>query len=82
MNEDQYKPISCAQYDIYEIAIMHGEKLNLIWFDKQGFEQQEIITPQDLKTLNCEEYLIAADELGQALDIRLDKITRVKVIPR
>ena len=45
MDNDNYQPISCSDYDIYEIAIMRGQKLQVNWLDTQGQSQQNILKP-------------------------------------
>lgn len=77
-----YTPIACATYDIYEIAIMYRQTLDLIWLDDEGNSQQDRVLAQDLKIINGAEYLIAqrlADTVtAEPLMIRLDKIKTAK----
>ena len=75
MNNDdnQYRPISCELYSEFELAIMHGRKVKLVW---QENEQTRIasVTPLDLRTRDHQEFLIAEDHHRQPLQIRLDYI--------
>ena len=75
MNNDEthYQPISCELYSEYELAIMHGNKIKLVW---QENDQTQIatITPLDLKTRDHQEFLVAEDHQRQPLEIRLDYI--------
>jgi Rho-binding antiterminator len=72
-----YKPIPCTEYDVYEIAIMHGRKLRLIWREANVIYWQ-IVKPLDLETRNGEEFLIfrAMDE--KTFSTRLDHIRKIE----
>lgn len=72
-DENQYRPISCALYSKFELAIMHRQQIKLVW---QEQDQTRIATvkPLDLKTRKHQEFLIAEDHQGQTLRIRLDYI--------
>lgn len=70
-----YIPISCADYDLYEIAILHHQRLRLTW--KVGnVIHDKTVTPLDLLTRNHEEFLICQDRSGDSLAIRLDYIRK------
>ena len=71
---DQYKPIACALHDEYEIAIMHGRKLRITWLDESGDSHESRVLPIDTRVENGEEFLIAEEEGGERLTIRLDRI--------
>ncbi len=76
MDTDQYQPIACAAYDIYEIAIMKGQLLDLRWKDEAG-EHVELVKPLQLKVVNREEFLIFQPKdavIKQPVKVRLDKI--------
>ena len=69
-----YRPIDCALYSRYEVAIMHRERLRVSWRDTDGLTHLEILQPQDLRTRSGAEYLIAMGQGGQPLELRLDRI--------
>ncbi len=75
MNNDdnQYQPISCELYSEYELAIMHGQKIKLVWQENRQMNIA-IVTPIDLCTEDHQEFLIAQDHQKQLLRIRLDFI--------
>jgi len=72
-DDNHYQPISCALYSEYELAIIRGQKIKLVW---QQNQQTNIafITPLDLKTEDHQEFLIAQDHNRDMLRIRLDHI--------
>lgn len=72
---DQYKPIACALHDKYEVAIMHRQKLRITWLDDSGDSHDSLVLPLDTRVENGEEFLIAEEEGGERLSIRLDRIT-------
>ncbi|HEY9053083.1 MAG TPA: hypothetical protein VIQ03_16140 [Gammaproteobacteria bacterium] len=77
MKGDQYQAIECSQYDIYEIAIMRGQTLNLAWHDASGCRHQHRVRPTALNTRNGEEFLtfyIQQDHDKELMEIRLDRI--------
>jgi len=79
-DDDSYKPISCADYDAYEIAIMHGESLQLVWKDKSSQDNISVLKPLDLQTHQGAEFLIAKNGEGKTLQLRLDYIQSCKRI--
>jgi Rho-binding antiterminator len=83
MNSDRddtgYKPISCANYDQYEIAIMHGSKMHLTW-QTDNVIYDQIVTPLNLRTAHGEEYLILRLVSGEAVEVRLDHIRRAQTL--
>ena len=81
MKGDQYQAIACSQYDIYEIAIMRGQKLDITWLDESGCRHQHTVQPMALITRSGEEFLrfnIQQDHDKELIEIRLDKIVLVK----
>ncbi len=72
-----YRPISCANYDVFEIAILQRTSLHLTWAT-DNILHDEVATPVNLETLNGEEFLIARATTGQSLRIRLDWIRKVQ----
>ena len=70
-----YRPIPCALHDEYEIAIMHKKTLRIKWSNEQGDQHTEKIQAKDILVKDKQEFLVADRENGDALCIRLDKIT-------
>jgi len=70
-----YVSISCATYSEYELAILHQQKLRLIWHEGNVIHDR-VILPLDMQTRNHEEFLIGRDETGTAVTIRLDHIRK------
>ena len=80
MEPTDYKPIDCSLYSEYELAIMHGTRLQLSWRDAVGTSRIEVLVPVDLRTRQGEEFLVAIDSLGAEREIRLDRILGSKCI--
>lgn len=77
--DNPYKPIACGLHSQYELAIMHRSILPLVWTDTQGNAHHGNYRPLDVKTTaSKEEFLVVADNEGQHLEIRLDRITQVE----
>jgi Rho-binding antiterminator len=72
---DPYKPIACALHDEFEIAIMHRQKLRITWLDDSGCSHDSLVLPVDTRVDSGEEFLIAEEEGGKQLTIRLDRIS-------
>lgn len=72
-----YRSISCANYDEYEIAILRHQRLHLVWHDGNVIHDQ-VITPLNLRTAQGEEYLVLRLASGETTEIRLDHIRRSK----
>ena len=79
-NEDSYKSIPCGVYDTYEIAIMHGELIRLVWKDELNQHNISVLKPLDLQTREGAEFLIAETNEGETLQLRLDYIQSCKTI--
>jgi len=83
MNSDRtdtdYKPISCANYDQYEIAILHGSKMHLTWHTDNVIYDQ-VVTPLNLRTAQGEEHLILRLASGETAEVRLDHIRRSRTL--
>ena len=75
MNKDDpsYTPASCELHSQYELAIMQRQTLRLVWRDPQQTHISTAI-PFDLQTKQGQEFLIARDQQGEILQIRLDYI--------
>lgn len=67
-------------YDTYEIAIMHGELLQLVWKDETNKHNIGVLKPLDLQTCDGAEFLIARTNEGETLHLRLDHIDSCKTI--
>ncbi|RDH81161.1 MAG: hypothetical protein DIZ80_13675 [endosymbiont of Galathealinum brachiosum] len=80
MPDKPYIPIACADYDIYEIAIMHNKRLRVKWMTEQGMIQSESLIPQKLQIINKAEYLIVDSKITDK--IRLDKIQQAAIIEK
>ena len=76
MNDDQYQPISCSAYDVYEIAIMRRQCLQLSWWEGQHEKCSERVQPVDLKVRDGAEYLVfrRGSAHGETRQVRLDRI--------
>jgi len=77
--ETDYQPISCAHYDQYEIAIMHGSKMHLTW-QTDNVIYGQVVTPLNLRTGHGEEYLILRFATGETAEARLDHIRRAQIL--
>ena len=69
-----YEPIACAAYDVFEIAIMRGQWLFARWKDDRGDEHAGRIRPVDLRIFDRAEHLLARNEDGVEIALRLDRI--------
>jgi len=74
MEPGDYVPIDCGLYSEYELAIMHRDRLRLSWRDSSGNVHIGIVTPTDLRTRSGAEFMIATEQDGATLEIRLDRI--------
>lgn len=76
-----YQPIACSLYDLYEIAILHGAWLNVVWIDGPGLQEPVRVKPVGLQTCGGQEFLVfqrhPSVENG-AETARLDRIRIVK----
>lgn len=77
-----YRPIACAIYSEYELAIMHRDPLRLSWRAPDGSLHLTTLLPVDLETCNSEEFLIGRALDGQTLRLRLDWITHRESLGR
>lgn len=72
-----YKPISCGNYDRFEVAIMHREKLHLVWQDDNVYYDR-VVMPLNLETRSGEEFLLVRTQEGEVQTIRLDRIRKME----
>ena len=79
MENDNYQPISCSDYDIYEIAIMRGQSLELSWLDDRGQHQQGVFKPLNLHIREGAEFLVVETDSGMK-EMRLDKIKQASAV--
>jgi len=75
-----YTPIDCGLYSEYELAILQGERLRISWCQPDDQPRIDVLKPRGLQTRNREEYLIAEQQDGQHLELRLDYIRRIEII--
>lgn len=71
-----YTPIDCGLHSEYELAIMHGENLQLEWRDDAGQQHTASVKALDLQVHDHAEFLLAETYEGERLQIRLDRILR------
>lgn len=76
-----YRPISCAVYNQYELAILRHTAMRLRWQDNAGVIHLETLTLEDLETCHGEEFLLARNLIGEYLRVRLDRIKTVPTPP-
>jgi transcriptional antiterminator Rof (Rho-off) len=69
-----YQPIACSFYDVFEIAITRGQKLQARWSSDESDPREGVLTPLDFKIRDGAEWLCARDEAGSDLEVRLDRI--------
>lgn len=75
-----YQPVSCDLHSELELNIMHGKRLQ-IQFSKDDELLTLVIKPMDIVSRRGEgEFLLAIDESGQALEMRLDKIRNFQAL--
>jgi Rho-binding antiterminator len=74
MSDDTYQPIPCADYERFERAIIHRQRLRVAWRRTDGQHHLNVLCPLDLQTRNSEEFLLAATRQGERVRIRLDRI--------
>ena len=79
-NTDIYQPVSCELHSQFELAIMHKNKLQIIYKAENNSTITDIITPLDVQTKNKAEYLIALSPANKNLTIRLDVILEMHIL--
>ena len=80
MNDQNYIPISCDLHSQYELAIMHNKSLLLNWQDENSLSHEAKVTPLDVITRNRAEYLKVLDSEGKENLIRLDRISKMRIL--
>ncbi|MCW9058848.1 MAG: transcriptional antiterminator, Rof [Gammaproteobacteria bacterium] len=76
----EYTPIDCELYNQYELAILHHRRLRVCWRDTRDETHIAMLTPRDLQTREGAEFMIAEDQDGQSLELRLDWIQHVEML--
>ena len=75
-----YTPIDCGLYSNYEVAILEKRRLRISWRAPGGQVCIDVVVPVDLKTLHHEEFLVAENQAGATLELRLDYITKAEPV--
>ncbi len=75
----EYRPIPCASYDLYEIAILHGSRMQLLWQEDNVIHDQ-VVTPLSLRTAQGQEFLQLRTTHDETLELRLDQIQRATIL--
>jgi transcriptional antiterminator Rof (Rho-off) len=73
-----YQPIACALHDVFEIATLRGQRLWARWETPEGEAREGMLAPLDLRVRDRAEWLLAEDETGAHLELRLDWISSVQ----
>ena len=71
-----YKPISCLNYEQFELAILRHEQLRIAWSEGNVFYER-LVSPTDLQTKAGEEFLLFRDSDGHDGRVRLDHIRKI-----
>ena len=79
-SNEHYQPVSCELHSQYELAIMHKSKLELSWLSGGELVTETNVQPLDVKTENKAEYLVAVTEKNENLLLRLDQITKMRIL--
>ncbi len=79
-DSDNYKPIPCDLHSQYELAIMHKDKLELIYKVNDLITQKHVFLPIDVQTKNKAEYLLVLDKENKNHSIRLDHILEMRIL--
>lgn len=73
-----YIPVDCGLYSRYELAILRRQRLRVSWRDPAGETHIAMLTPHDLQTRAGAEFMLAEDQDGQRLELRLDWVQHVE----
>lgn len=79
-NIDRYQAVSCEMHSELELAIMHGKSLIVCYEESNhmGGKHTVYVKAHDLVTRGHSEkgeFLVAMNDSGEIIEIRLDKIT-------
>lgn len=80
MSDKPYKPIACADYDVYEIAIMQNKQLDLCWVSDSAEMKNERVEPLQLLIIDAAEYLMFNLNDQSCHRVRLDKINKAVIV--
>ncbi|HNQ03705.1 MAG TPA: Rho-binding antiterminator [Thiobacillaceae bacterium] len=69
-----YVPISCADHERLEFAVLRRQKLRLRLRDTTGGEGGQVVLPTDVATRDGAEWLSFQTETGKTAVVRLDRI--------
>lgn len=75
MREQDYTPIACGLHEQYQLAVLKRAPLDLQWRTQQGASRQARVLLRDVFTRTGAEYLAGETREGEAIEIRLDRIT-------
>lgn len=73
-NSTSYKPIQCAIHDRFELACMR-QAIHKVTWSEQGGERTEPLRFLDLDYTQSGEFLLAENQSGERLRLRLDQIS-------
>jgi len=76
---DEYKPISCDMHSQYELWIMRGQDIKLVWRDDRGITCIERVKPADVRADSGVEYLYFESASSPSHRVRLDHILRAEL---
>lgn len=71
-----YVPVPCALHSRLEVAVLHRERLRVLWRGPDGERHLESLRPFDLQSRAGCEFLLARDAHGGERRLRLDWILR------
>ncbi|HEX9813065.1 MAG TPA: hypothetical protein VGA88_13395 [Burkholderiales bacterium] len=74
--ETPYRPIACDVYSELELAILHRQRLHVVWHE-ENVSFTRTLLPLDLETEAGKEFLHYRFSTGEIGRIRLDRIDRV-----
>ena len=77
---DEYKPISCDLHSQYELWIMRGQYIKLVWRNAQGVSHIGRVKPLDVRAESGYEFMYFRDASGARRRIRLDHIERAEPV--
>jgi len=75
----RYLPIDCGLHSEYELLAMHRETVELCCVDEQGMASWQTGVVRDVFTRNAGEYLRLDQQDGGHLNIRLDRIRKIRI---
>jgi transcriptional antiterminator Rof (Rho-off) len=77
MSDDMYIPIDCGLHSDYELLAMHRREVDVCWDSAVGMEEKTGRV-MGVFTRNKAEYLQLLLAGGDIVDIRLDRIRKIK----